>query len=124
MAHPECEEPVLRLADYIGSTKGTFWTTSSQQPEIRQFIVVTEAGILHQMNKHAPHKTFIPAPPDNGCACNECPHMKLTTMEKLYLCMRDRTPRSWTLPRPPVKRRRWRLLRRMLAMELTAGGDV
>jgi quinolinate synthase len=53
---------------------------------------VTEVGIIHQMEKQAPQKKFIPAPPDNGCSCNECPHMKLNTMEKLYLCMRDKTP--------------------------------
>jgi quinolinate synthase len=57
-----------------------------------KFIVVTEVGILHQMEKHAPTKTFIAAPPDNGCACNECPHMRLNTLEKLYRCMRDRQP--------------------------------
>jgi quinolinate synthase len=57
-----------------------------------KFIVVTEAGILHQMKKGAPHKTFIPAPPDNGCACNECPYMRLNTLEKLWRCMKDRTP--------------------------------
>jgi quinolinate synthase len=55
--------------------------------------VVTEAGIMHQMEKASPEKKFIPAPPDNGCSCNECPHMKLNTMEKLYRCMRDKTPR-------------------------------
>ena len=90
VAHPECEQSVLRHAHYIGSTKGILdrVLTSPKQ----KFIVVTEAGILHQMQKHAPTKTFIPAPPDNGCACNECPHMKLNTLEKLYLCMRDRRP--------------------------------
>jgi quinolinate synthase len=91
VAHPECEERVLAHADYIGSTKGIL-DHVLQSPR-QQFIVVTEAGILHQMQKHAPHKTFIPAPPDNGCACNECPHMKLNTLEKLYLCMRDGRPR-------------------------------
>jgi quinolinate synthase len=90
VAHPECEESVLRHADYIGSTKGILdYVLASPK---QTFIVVTEAGILHQMEKRAPHKTFIPAPPDNGCACNECPHMKLNTLEKLYLCMRDRSP--------------------------------
>ena len=90
VAHPECEERVLAHADYVGSTKGIL-DRVLQSPKER-FIVVTEAGILHQMQKHAPHKTFIPAPPDNGCACNECPHMKLNTLEKLYLCMRDGRP--------------------------------
>ena len=90
VAHPECEQAVLRHADFIGSTKALLdrVLTSPKQ----KFIVVTEAGILHQMKKGAPHKTLIPAPPDNGCACNECPYMRLNTMEKLYLCMRDRTP--------------------------------
>ncbi len=90
VAHPECEQAVLRHAHYIGSTKGILDRVLNSPKQ--KFIVVTEAGILHQMQKHAPHKTFIPAPPDNGCACNECPHMKLNTLEKLYLCMRDRRP--------------------------------
>jgi quinolinate synthase len=90
VAHPECMESVLRLADYIGSTKGIL-DHCIASPK-RQFIVVTEAGILHTMKKAAPEKEFIPAPPDNGCACNECPHMKLNTLEKLYLAMRDRRP--------------------------------
>jgi quinolinate synthase len=90
VAHPECEERVLGHAHYIGSTKGILDHVLKSPKE--KFIVVTEAGILHQMQKGAPHKTFIPAPPDNGCACNECPHMKLNTLEKLYLCMRDRKP--------------------------------
>ncbi|WNG35459.1 quinolinate synthase NadA [Archangium violaceum] len=95
VAHPECEEPVLRHADYIGSTKGLLdYVLKSPKQE---FIVVTEAGILHQMKRGAPEKTFIPAPPDNGCSCNECPYMRLNTMEKLYQCMKDRTP-ELTLP--------------------------
>ncbi|QRK04811.1 quinolinate synthase NadA [Archangium violaceum] len=95
VAHPECEEPVLRHADYIGSTKGLL-DHVLKSPK-REFIVVTEAGILHQMKRGAPEKTFIPAPPDNGCSCNECPYMRLNTMEKLYRCMKDRTP-ELTLP--------------------------
>ncbi|HEX8434110.1 quinolinate synthase NadA [Archangium sp.] len=95
VAHPECEAAVLRHADYIGSTKGLLdYVLKSPK---REFIVVTEAGILHQMKRGAPEKTFIPAPPDNGCSCNECPYMRLNTMEKLYQCMRDRTP-ELTLP--------------------------
>ncbi|MDC0714987.1 quinolinate synthase NadA [Stigmatella sp. ncwal1] len=90
VAHPECEQPVLRHADFIGSTKGILdYVVASPK---QKFIVVTEAGILHQMKLKAPEKTYIPAPPDNGCACNECPYMRLNTLEKLYLCMRDRTP--------------------------------
>ncbi|MFE8596973.1 quinolinate synthase NadA [Archangium violaceum] len=95
VAHPECEEAVLRHADYIGSTKGLL-DHVLKSPK-REFIVVTEAGILHQMKRGAPEKTFIPAPPDNGCSCNECPYMRLNTMEKLYRCMKDKTP-ELTLP--------------------------
>ncbi|HYO64775.1 MAG TPA: quinolinate synthase NadA [Archangium sp.] len=95
VAHPECEEAVLRHADYIGSTKGLL-DHVLKSPR-REFIVVTEAGILHQMKRGAPDKIFIPAPPDNGCACNECPYMRLNTMEKLYRCMKDKTP-ELTLP--------------------------
>jgi quinolinate synthase len=90
IAHPECEEPVLKLADYIGSTTGLLKYT--QQDDAMEYIVATETGILHQMQKTSPHKTFIPAPPDNGCACNDCPHMKLNTLEKLYLCMEYELP--------------------------------
>ena len=90
IAHPECEEAVLRVADYIGSTTGLLKYT--QQNEATEFIVATETGILHQMQKSSPGKTFIPAPPNNSCACNDCPHMKLNTLEKLYLCMKYETP--------------------------------
>jgi quinolinate synthase len=90
VAHPECEQSILQHAHYIGSTKGIL-DHVLRSPK-QKFIVVTEAGIIHQMQKQATHKEFIPAPPDNGCACNECPHMKLNTLEKLYLCMRDRKP--------------------------------
>jgi len=90
VAHPECEQQVLQHAHYIGSTKGLLdYVVKSPK---QAFIVVTEAGILHQMEKAAPHKQYIPAPPDNGCACNECPHMKLNTLEKLYLCMKHQKP--------------------------------
>jgi quinolinate synthase len=90
VAHPECEARVLEHADYVGSTKGIL--DHVLKSEKREFIVVTEAGILHQMRSRAPEKTFIPAPPDGNCACNECPFMKMNTLEKLYLCLRDRTP--------------------------------
>jgi quinolinate synthase len=90
IAHPECEEPVLAIADYIGSTTGLLKFT--QQDDAREFIVATETGILHQMQKANPDKTFIPAPPNNHCACNECPYMKLNTLEKLYLCMKYELP--------------------------------
>ena len=90
LAHPECEAPVLRLADHIGST--TSILEYAKTSAARAFIVVTEAGILHQMRKACPDKTFIPAPPENGCSCNECPFMRLNTLEKVYRCMRDRQP--------------------------------
>lgn len=90
LAHPECEEAVLKVADFIGST--TQILKYAQTDDCQTFIVVTETGILHQMMKDSPDKTFIPAPPDNGCACNDCPHMKLNTLEKLYLCMKYEQP--------------------------------
>lgn len=85
IAHPECEEAVLAVADYIGST--TQLLKYSKTDDTQEYIVATETGILHQMQQSSPHKTFIPAPPTNSCACNDCPHMKLNTLEKLYLCM-------------------------------------
>ncbi|MEO1436093.1 MAG: quinolinate synthase NadA [Bacteroidota bacterium] len=90
IAHPECEAKLLDEADYIGSTSGLI--RYSKESDADTFIVATEAGILHEMQKQSPHKTFIPAPPSNTCACNECPHMKRNTMEKLYLCMKHELP--------------------------------
>ncbi len=90
IAHPECEEPVLRLADYIGST--TALLNYTKRDVGKEYIVATEAGILHQMQLSSPEKSFIPAPPTNNCACNDCPHMKLNTLEKLYLCMEYEQP--------------------------------
>lgn len=90
IAHPECEDAVLQIADYVGST--TQLLKYTLQDKANTFIVATEAGILHQMQRNAPNKTFIPAPPDNACACNDCPHMKLNTLEKLYLCMEYELP--------------------------------
>jgi quinolinate synthase len=90
IAHPECEDALLKVADYIGST--TQLLKFTEQDPGNSYIVATETGILHQMEKNSPHKTFIPAPPDNACACNDCPHMKLNTLEKLYLCMEYEQP--------------------------------
>jgi quinolinate synthase len=90
IAHPECEEPVLRIADYIGSTTQMLKYTKTDPA--RSFIVATETGILHRMQQDSPEKTFIPAPPDNACACNDCPHMKRNTLEKLYLCLLHELP--------------------------------
>ena len=90
IAHPECEESVLSKADYIGSTSGLLkFVTESEK---NKFIVATEPGIIHQMLLKSKGKIFIPAPPESNCNCNECPYMKLNTLEKLYLCMRDRKP--------------------------------
>lgn len=90
IAHPECEATLLEKADFIGSTSAllNYVATSPK----KTFIVATEEGILHQMRKRAPGKELIPAPPNQNCACNECPFMKLNTLEKIYLCLRDETP--------------------------------
>lgn len=90
IAHPECEEHILAEADYIGSTSGMLKFTMEDSCET--FIVATESGILHQMQKASPTKKFIPAPPNNSCACNDCPHMKLNTLEKLYNCLKYDQP--------------------------------
>jgi quinolinate synthase len=92
IAHPECEAQVLAHAAFIGSTKALLEFTI-QSPNT-EFIVATEAGIIHEMQKRSPHKTFIAAPPneEKHCACNECPYMKLNTLEKVYLAMKQRTP--------------------------------
>ncbi len=90
IAHPECEESVLQMADYIGSTTGLL--KYSINSDATEFIVATESGIIHQMEKANPHKTFIPAPPNNNCACNDCPYMKRNTLEKLYLCIKNGLP--------------------------------
>jgi quinolinate synthase len=91
LAHPECDDVILRMADYVGSTTGilNFATRSDKTT----FIVATEPGILHAMKKAAPGKELIPAPPEANCACNECPHMKKNTLEKVYLALRDLEPR-------------------------------
>lgn len=90
LAHPECQQRVLQHADYIGSTSGIL--NYVKQSSDGEFIIATEPGIIHQMEKACPNKTFIPAPPEGDCACNECPYMKLNTLEKLYLCMKNRAP--------------------------------
>jgi quinolinate synthase len=91
IAHPECEKPVLLVADFIGST--TALLKFSRENESNKFIVATESGILHQMKKNAPEKTFIPAPSvDSTCGCNDCHFMKLNTIEKLYLSLEYEQP--------------------------------
>jgi len=91
LAHPECEDAVLRHADYIGSTSGIL--RHARESDTQTFIVATEEGILHQMRKESPGKTLIPAPPDGNCACNQCPFMRLNTLQKCYLALRDLKPR-------------------------------
>jgi len=90
ISHPECEENILNISDFIGSTSELLKYSTLNDSE--EFIVVTEPGILHQMQINNPRKTFIPAPPNNSCACNNCPHMKLNSLEKLYLCMEYELP--------------------------------
>ncbi len=90
IAHPECEKHILDNADYIGSTSGLLKYT--RENPANTFIVATESGIIYQMQKASPDKRFIPAPPNNACACNDCPHMKLNTLEKLYNCMKYELP--------------------------------
>jgi quinolinate synthase len=112
IAHPECEPAVLRHANYIGSTTAllNYCRTSASTA----FIIATEPGIIHQMQKQEPHKTFIPAPPLNHCACNECPHMRLNTLEKLYWAMKTRSPEI-TLPEE-IRQAALRPIQRMLEM--------
>ncbi len=90
LAHPECEAPILEHADFIGST--TAILNYSKKSDAREFIVLTETGIIHQMQKASPTKTFIPAPPNNSCACNDCPYMKLNTLEKIYNTLKYEQP--------------------------------
>jgi len=91
IAHPECKQPVLQIADFIGSTSALL--SHTQQSAKTCFIVVTESGVIHEMRKRSPQKEFIPAPPnDSACACNECSFMRLHTMEKLCRCLRDESP--------------------------------
>lgn len=117
IAHPECEDAVLQLADFIGST--TQLLNYAVKDSAKEFIVATETGILHQMQKDAPEKTFIPAPPNNSCACNDCPHMKLNTLEKLYLCMEYETPEI-TMPED-LRAASLKPIQRMLEISKAAG---
>lgn len=117
IAHPECEDIVLQLADYIGST--TQLLKYTQKDDAKEFIVATETGILHQMQKDSPGKVFIPAPPDNSCACNDCPHMKLNTLEKLYLCMEYEAPEL--LMEESLRQAALKPIRRMLDISAKLG---
>jgi quinolinate synthase len=117
IAHPECETPVLELADFIGST--TELLNYAKNNSAQSFIVATESGILHQMIKNSPNKTFIPAPPNNNCACNDCPHMKLNTLEKIYLCMEYELPEL--LMEENLRQQAELPIRRMLEISAKAG---
>lgn len=112
IAHPECEGPILDIADFIGSTTALLNYTAIDSA--KEYIVVTETGILHQMQKKSPHKTFIPAPPNNNCACNDCPHMKLNTLEKIYLALKYEQPEIDVLE--PVRSQALKPLLRMLEL--------
>lgn len=91
LVHPECRKYIIEIADHVGSTSSII--SFARNSEKRQFIVATESGILHQMQKENPDKEFIPAPPeDSTCACNDCFYMKMNTLEKLYLCLKNETP--------------------------------
>ena len=90
IAHPECKAPILALADFVGSTTALLDYTKTSVK--RKFVVATETGILHQMKKASPDKEFLIVPADETCSCNDCPYMKLNTIEKLYHCLRDEKP--------------------------------
>jgi quinolinate synthase len=112
IAHPECEESVLAMADYVGSTRGLLEYVKSSPA--KSFIVATEVGILHLMQKARPDAELIPAPPSSGCNCAICPYMRLNSLEKVYLCMRDRSPEI-TLPED-LRVRALAPVQRMLAL--------
>jgi quinolinate synthase len=114
IAHPECEPPVLRHASYIGSTTALLKYVQSSPSQI--FIVATEPGIIHQMQKQMPRKQFIPAPGTNNCNCNECPYMRLNTLEKMYLAMKNRQPEI-TMPEE-IRVAALRPIQRMLEMSV------
>jgi quinolinate synthase len=114
IAHPECEAPVLKMADYIGSTTALLnYAVSSNSKE---FIVVTESGILHQMQKAAPQKTFIPSPPNANCACNECPYMRRNTLEKVSLALETLQPEIDVAS--PLREKALKPIQRMLEMSV------
>jgi quinolinate synthase len=117
IAHPECEDNILKLSDFIGST--TQLLKFTQTNPANTFIVVTETGILHQMMRSSPHKTFIPAPPDNSCACNDCPHMKRNTLEKI--CQALLTGEPSLQMNPDLMEKAVQPIRKMLELSKLAG---
>jgi quinolinate synthase len=116
IAHPECKKPVLILADFIGSTAAMLNFT--EKNSCQKFIVATETGIIHQMQKLSPEKEFIVVPSDETCACNDCPYMKLNTLEKLYLCMLNEKPEI-TLSGEVIEKAKMPILR---MLELSKNG--
>lgn len=118
LVHPECKGPVVRVADKVGSTAALL--KFAIQDEAKEFIVATESGILHEMQKRCPEKTFIPAPPnDSTCACNECNYMKLVTMEKLYNCLKYEWPQVEVDPQ--IAEKAIRPINRMLEISAKLG---
>ena len=117
IAHPECDDPVLSQAAFVGSTSALIEHVVTS--DCREFIVATEPGVIHQMEKRAPGKHLIPAPAQGNCACNECPHMRLNTLEKLYLCLRDLEPALDVTP--ALRARALKPIERMLAF---SAGDT
>ena len=118
LAHPECKSTVLKLADVVGSTAALlkYAVNGSEQ----RFIVATESGILHEMQKKCPEKTFIPAPPnDSTCACNECSFMRLNTLEKLYECLKNESPEI--LVDPEIAEKAVKPIKRMLEISEKLG---
>jgi quinolinate synthase len=117
IAHPECKATVLELADFIGSTTALLAYTQKSKDD--SFIVATETGILHQMQRNSPDKRFLIVPSDETCSCNDCPYMKMNTMEKLYLALKNGRP-SIELPPDIIKKGR-KPIERMLQMSLELG---
>ena len=118
LAHPECKGAVLKLADVVGSTAALL-KYAIAHPE-KEYIVATEAGILHEMRKKCPQTTFIPAPPmDSTCGCNECNFMRLNTLEKLYNCLKDESPEITV--DPTIAEKAVRPIKRMLEISAQLG---
>ncbi len=118
LAHPECPAYLLEVADHVGSTSSIL--KFATQSTSKQFIVATEAGILHQMQKDNPDKQFIPAPPEDAtCACNECFYMKMNTLEKLYFCLKNEQPEIFV--DEEVREKAVKSIERMLAISQRHG---
>ncbi|MDR1918422.1 MAG: quinolinate synthase NadA [Tannerellaceae bacterium] len=118
ITHPECKQPIIRISDFVGSTAALL--KPSITSDKRQFIVATESGVIHEMQKRSPQKVFIPAPPnDSTCACNECSFMRLNTMEKLYNCLKNESPEI--LVNEEIRQKAVAPIRRMLELSERLG---